>query len=217
LRRDLLQAAWLRAVLLGDNTTADELAPTVKAAIPELSPFLADFLTQTQPDAKQFSAIYAWLTFPGLEPVVDSGIGRETALGEQDIYRDNWWCRAASPKVPDGTSEEDKNKPQPLTTNSNGRPAFLAEAQRSTAAREQATLNALGAAPNYLCRQVIQWVTKNPADPRAPEALHRAVNTTRHGCTDKETGRWSKAAYDLLHRKYPNTSWAKKTKYWFKD
>jgi len=23
---------------------------------------------------------------------------------------------------------------------------------------------------------------------------------TRYGCTDKETGRWSKAAFDLLHQ-----------------
>jgi TolA-binding protein len=75
----------------------------------------------------------------------------------------------------------------------------------------------LGALPNYLCRQVIQWATNNPQDPRVPEALHLAVNSTRHGCTDSASGRWSKAAFDLLHRKYPNSTWAKKTPYWFKE
>jgi hypothetical protein len=64
---------------------------------------------------------------------------------------------------------------------------------------------------------MIQWATKDPDDPRLPEALHLAVNATRYGCGDKDTGRWSKAAFDLLHRKYPNTTWAKKTKYWFKE
>jgi hypothetical protein len=49
-----------------------------------------------------------------------------------------------------------------------------------------------------------------------PEALHLAVKSTRYGCTDKETGRWSKAAFDLLRRKYPNSTWAKQTPYWFK-
>jgi hypothetical protein len=73
----------------------------------------------------------------------------------------------------------------------------------------------LGAAPNYISQQVLQWANRSPDDPRVPEALHLAVNTTRFGCTDEQSGRWSKAAFDLLHRKYPNTPWAKKTKYWF--
>jgi hypothetical protein len=77
-------------------------------------------------------------------------------------------------------------------------------------------LQALGTAPNYLCRVAIDFAQKSPADPRAPEALHLAVRSTRYGCTDKETGRWSKAAFDLLHSRYPNTTWAKNTKYWFK-
>jgi len=74
-----------------------------------------------------------------------------------------------------------------------------------------------GAAPNYIAQQVIQWANRTPDDPRVPEALHLAVTTTRFGCTDENTGRASKAAYDLLHRKYPNTPWAKKTKYWFNN
>src|SRR5207302_11210991 len=96
-------------------------------------------------------------------------------------------------------------------------PAFLRTKERATAANEVSTLNALGVAPNYLSRAVIEWANKNPADPRVPEALHLAVTSTRRGCTDKETGRWSKAAFDLLHRRYPNSPWARKTKYWFND
>ena len=218
LRRDLAQAAWLRAVLLGDNKTAEELVPTLKTLVPEFSSFLDDFAVTTQPDAKKFSAIYAWLRFPGLEPVIDVGIGRRIPLGQQDTYRDNWWCGSAFPTAPVGPSDEEKNLPQAFTAPQQEQaPAFLTDAQRTAAAREHSALIALGAAPNYLCQQVVQWVTKNPNDPRAAEALHLAVNTTRHGCTDKATGRWSKAAFDLLHRKYPNSIWARKTPYWFKD
>lgn len=216
LRRDVVQATWIRAVLLGDYKTADELAPTLKNMVPELSTYMDDFVSQTEPNAKTFSAIYIWLKFPGLEPIVDSGIGRQTPLGAQDPYRDNWWCSAALAPVPDGSTEEDKAKPKPLTSTSKA-PAFLTVAQRAAGAREYSALKALGAGPDYLCRQAIQWVTKNPTDPRAPETLHLAVNSTRYGCTDKATGRWSKGAYDLLHRNYPNSTWAKKTKYWFKD
>jgi hypothetical protein len=85
------------------------------------------------------------------------------------------------------------------------------------AAKEGTALNSLGAAPNYLSRTAIEWANRKPADGRAPEALHLAVTATRRGCTDKETGRWSKTAFDLLHRRFPTSPWTKKTKYWFKD
>jgi len=94
---------------------------------------------------------------------------------------------------------------------------FLTAEEKAAAERERKSLDALGAAPNYIAQQVIQWANRTPADPRVPEALHLAVKTTRYGCTDKDSGRWSKAAFDLLHRKYPNTTWAKKTPHWFKD
>ena len=94
-------------------------------------------------------------------------------------------------------------------------PEFLKSSQ-ALANRQAATIHSLGTAPNYLCKVAIEWSEKNPNDPRSPEALHLAVRSTRYGCTNQETGRWSKAAYDLLHRRYPNTVWAKNTKYWFK-
>ena len=210
LRRDVVQAAWLRATILGDQTTANELVPTLKALIPAMAPLVDKFLVTQDPAAKKFAAIYAWLKFPGLEPVVDSGLGRTTALGEQDSYRDNWWCSAAfTSNVSDSAAAK---KRQSLAG-----PAFLTRAQRTIASREYATLSTLGAAPNYIAQQVVEWATKNPTDPRVPEALHLAVTSTRFGCTDKQTGRWSKAAYDFLHRRFPNNSWTKKTPYWFKD
>ncbi len=212
LRRDVTQAAWLRSVLLADTATATALVPTLKVVVPELTPFLDEYLSAGEPGAKKFAAIYAWLKFPGMEPVVDAGIGRGGPLNERDSYRDNWWCSAAL-SAPDPQATADGQTPK---TNKTG-PAFLTAAQRATADREYAALAALGATPNYLCRQVLDWATKNPADPRVPEALHLAVSATRYGCTDKQTGRWSKAAHDFLHRRYPNNEWTKKTPYWFKE
>ena len=214
LRQDLAQATWIRAVLLGDYKTADELNPIIKSLIPSLSSQLDAFTNETQPDAKKFSALYTWLKFPGIEPVVDLGISRDTPLNEQDSYRDNWWCSADFKGQTESETEEGAKS---FVNSGLKSPLFLNDTQRAAATKEWATLKAIGPIPNYLSRQVIQWATKNPADPRVPEALHLAVNSTRYGCTNKESGRWSKAAFDLLHQKYPNTSWAKKTKYWFKE
>jgi len=213
LARDIAQAVWLRAVMVGDTKTADEVAPALKTYVPELSTLLDEYVSATTPQAKKFVAIYAWLKFPGLEPIVDQGIGRRTPLNKQDEYRDNWWCTAAFQPATD----EENREVLSFTTYSSQPLMFLSAAERATAEREWSALNSLGAGPNYIAEQVIRWVNANPADPRAPEALHLAVTTTRYGCTDKNTGRWSKAAFDLLHRKYPNTSWARKTKYWFNN
>jgi hypothetical protein len=62
---------------------------------------------------------------------------------------------------------------------------------------------------------VIEWSKQNPRDPRVPEALHLAVRATRYGQADPETTNYSRAAYTLLHRRYPGSPWAKKTPYWF--
>ena len=216
MRRDLAQAVWLRAAILGDTKTADEIVPVLKALMPELSELLEAYLSATTPPAKKSVATYAWLKFPGLEPVVDIGIGRRTSVHQQDSYRDNWWCGAAFYPL-EGEDESQIDRAPSFTGRSINPLLFLSAADKANAEREWNTLVAPGAAPNYISQQVIQWANRTPADPRVPEALHRAVTTTRYGCTDKDTGRWSKAAFDLLHRKYPNTTWAKRTPYWFKE
>ena len=215
LRQDVAQAAWLRAVLLEDSKTADELTPVLKTLIPSLAASLDRFAPAPRPEAKRFAAIFMWLKTPGMEPVVDQGLGRQGVITAQDTYRDNWWCSAAFPST--GTNPADDDSLMSFTADNKYEPPFLTVAERTAAAREYSMTSSFGAAPNFLAQQVIQWANSNPTDPRVPEALHLAVNATRYGCTDKDSGRWSKSAFDLLHRRYGNTTWARKTKYWFKD
>lgn len=215
LRRDVAQATWIRAVLLGNFQTADELVPTLKILVPEMTAGLNDYLKAIKPEDKKFSALYTWLKFPGMEPVVDMGIGREGGLNQQDSYRDNWWCAASMAPLPEGVAEEEGIAS--FTSSTIHGPQFLTEAQQKLGQKEWTSLNSLGTMPNYLSKLMVQWAAQSPTDPSVPEALHLAVNATRYGCGDKETGRWSKAAFDTLHRRYPNTTWAKRTKYWFKE
>lgn len=214
LRRDVAQAAFIRAAMIDDRETALQAAPLLQEMYPELKVFLSAYQRAATPDARRFAAAFLSLKFPGLRPYLTKGLWRTTSLAEIDSYRDNWWCAeppmSMSGAASEGEGEEGKSKPKPIAP-----PEFLRPSQ-ALASRQFAALQALGTAPNYLCRMAIEWTEKNPADPRAPEALHLAVRSTRYGCTDKETGRWSKAAYDLLHRRYPNTTWARNTKYWFK-
>jgi hypothetical protein len=212
LRKDVAQAAFSRAALLDDRESANQAAAVLQEFYPQTKEFLTAYQRATTPEARRFAAAFLSLKFPGLRPFVQAGIGRTTGVEEIDSYRDNYWC--AEPPTPQSgaLSDDDPqeaNKKRPVVA-----PEFLKSAQ-SIGARQLAALQALGTAPNYLCRIAIEWAEKSPNDPRSPEALHLAVRSTRYGCTDKETGRWSKAAFDLLHRRYPNTNWARATKYWF--
>ncbi|MFZ0749694.1 MAG: hypothetical protein WAM70_10075, partial [Pyrinomonadaceae bacterium] len=210
LHRHVAQASFMRAALTDRAAVANQSATTMAAAYPEAKELLTAYQRATTPDARRFAAAYLALKFPGLRPYVTFGIGRGTDIAEMDSYRDNWWC--AEPPTSYGgyfSDGGDAAKKKMLA------PEFLKPSQ-TAAEREAALLQSLGPGPNYLAQTAINWATKNPTDRRVPEALHLAVKSTRYGCTDKETGRWSKAAFDLLHRKYPNTSWAKDTPYWFK-
>lgn len=211
LRQDVTQAAFVRAALIDDHETANQAAILLQEVYPKLKEFLGAYQKAATPDARRFAAAFLTLKFPGLRPYVSAGTGRTTALEEIDSYRDNYWC--AEPRMPENNpmgDEEDKAKTKPIAV-----PEFL-KGSKALATSQFAALQALGTAPDYFCKTAIAWAEKNPADPRAPEALHLAVRSTRYGCTDDQTGRWSKAAYDLLHSRYPNTTWAKNTKYWFK-
>lgn len=213
LRLDVTQAAFMRAALLDDRTTAIAAANLLQSLEPELKELLAPYESASTAEARHFAAAYLSLKFPGLRPYVSYGVGRTTPRAEIDSYRDNWWC-VEPPSSRSGAMSDGEGEAQPKSKPVIA-PLFLRPSQ-SAASRQYAALQALGTAPNYLCRIAIEWADKNPADRRAPEALHLAVKATRYGCTDKETGRWSKAAFDLLHQRYPNTAWAKETKYWFK-
>ncbi len=216
LRKQIALSAWTRAAILDDAETARALAPVASTLAPELKTYLDAYLSATTAANRKSAALYAILKSPGLAPYLASNIGRLTPLGERDIYRDNWWCDMNVNTSEDATEEDtsessSKSFMQPL----NLAPEFFSEAQRAAATRERAKLLSLGAAPNYLAREVIAWADRTPNDPRVPEALATAVTATRYGCSDKETGKWSKAAFDLLHKRYPKSAWAKKTPYWF--
>lgn len=210
LRRDVAQASFVRAAMLDDRETAIQAAASLESELPQVKEYLAAYQKATTPDARRFAAAFLTLKFPGLRPFVSTGVGRTTPVDDIDSYRDNYWC--TEPPFPQGgmSSEDERSKMKEVAV-----PDFLKQSQ-TLATRQYTALQMLGTGPNYLCRVAIEWAQKNAVDPRAPEALHLAVRSTRYGCTDKDTGRWSKAAFDLLHTRYPNTTWANNTKYWFK-
>lgn len=219
LRRRLALAAWTRAVMLDNTEAAKALAPVLASLAPEMRALLNEYAGATDANRKALG-IYTLLKFPGSRPYVDPGVGRFTPLSRRDVYRDNWWCdrtpRAESSEaVEEGAADASTSKA--VSKTETWQLDFLTAEQRAAAARERTQLLSLGPAPNYLSREVIEWAKRAPNNPRVPEALHIAVMTTRYGCTDKDSGPLSRAAWQLLHTRYKNSAWAKKTPYWFNN
>ena len=94
-------------------------------------------------------------------------------------------------------------------------PEFFTDSERAAFRREWEKLLQLDTAPNYFGQVVLSWARNHPGDPRAPEALHLVVKATRFGCVNQASGKYSQACFQLLHRKYPESAWAKLTKYWY--
>jgi hypothetical protein len=201
LRQRVALAAWTRAALLEDGEQSKALAPVVSSFYPELKPYLDSYLLASTAQERKAAALYILLKFPTLRPLVDPITGQTMSrdLSKIDNYRGNWWC-----------AQETKD------SSSTGSANFLNATQEAAGKREHDQIAALGPAPNYLSRQAVEWARRTPNDSRVPEALHLAVRSTRYGCSDKQTGRLSKAAFDLLKTRYASSPWAKKTKYWFK-
>jgi hypothetical protein len=95
-------------------------------------------------------------------------------------------------------------------------PSFLTASERASADDQRSKLAALAAGPVYMGRVVLDWAKAHPDDQRLPEALHLVVRATRYGCSDNGTAAINKQAFDLLHARYPNSTWATQTPYWFK-
>jgi hypothetical protein len=82
--------------------------------------------------------------------------------------------------------------------------------------KEIASLSNMPSAPKRLTDRAIAWGKRSKGDDGAPEALALAVKTTRYGCDwHGGHGRYSKAAQELLQKKFAGTSWAAQTPYWF--
>jgi hypothetical protein len=77
--------------------------------------------------------------------------------------------------------------------------------------------------PKLLSEKTISWANGSNwftrlfnLDNDLPETLHLAVRSTRYGCRlEGGHGSYSRAAYELLYKLYPQSDWAKKTPYWF--
>lgn len=240
LRRDVVIAAWTRAILLDDDATARSLAPVLVDLAPELQSEFAAYETEQNPPERKFEAVMILLRTPAMRPVVDFGYGRlssnyddgaannpyvEEKLTEIDSYRNNWWAglNSAGDGVYYGGYDTTEDGGQRLGP-SLGRiypgkeapaAAFLNPDERVALEKESRALAALPMGPDWMAQRVFARAKSNPDDPRLAEALHLVVHMTRFCSEAPGISVYSKRAFRMLHRRFPASPWAAKTPYWF--
>lgn len=196
LRQDIAVAAWVRAVILDDAGSAAKLAPLLPKA-----------MGVTATGATGFPAVLTILRNPGAQPYLEAGISRVASYSTFSEFRNNWWgAQWQSPYREDGTRTK---SPPP--------PAFLTPAQTAAADAEVKRVAGGKSASVQLGQRVLDYAQAHPGDRDVPEALALVVRVTHYGgeTGSKENSAISKAAFQLLHQRYPQTSWAKNTKFYY--
>ena len=203
----IAEAGWMRAVVLGRYEEGRKLLGRAVEIRPESAAEASGFLTAREPEEARFAALYAVLRTPSLVPrlaipdIPTPDLAAPRYTGETWGFGTGCWAQV-------GPKPE-----QPLAPVSD----FLSAAERTRGETEWKEIRT--AEPwdaTYLARQAVDWALRHPDDRRVPEALHRAVLATRWRCSDPQTGKYSKQAFDLLHRRYPKSEWTARTKYWYR-
>ena len=175
---------------------------------------------------------------PGIwEPITMTSGGDVTALDSFDHNDKNWWC----PFEPDRQLGGLRNDFDNVTGSERAswsmkslEPVLEANAVADLAKKRERVLKAhpvvksiswseikalsqMPSAPKLLATAATSWgKAARKEDSSAAEALALAIKTTRYGCNwHGGHGKYSRAAYDVLHARFGTTQWATQTPYWF--
>lgn len=203
LRLKFAIAIWTRAWLVDDTATLLAITPSIAKEMPELSDQLDKITSATSQSAQDTAILYFVLKNPMMSPYIEDGIGKsDNEFGMWDS--NDWWCSSYLSES-DTETETFDDYPRLKT------PKFLTPAQKLAAQAERKKLIALGDAPEFLGRKVLEWAKRSPTDKRIPEALyivHEANGWTKYGCGNNED--LQNQINALMKRAYPTSEWTRK-------
>ena len=206
-RNNIAWTSWVRAVLLGDDPAARQLASIAKPFNKQKTALFDAYLNATTPEQKLFAATFLMLHFSSAQPNPQWDKPSEDAYGDSSGW---WWSEHPTVEsISIGLGDSS------LPTVREIDPLFLNASEKAQAKQQLAKLGTVPAAPNYFAKIVLAFAQAHPDDPRVPEALHWFVKSTRYGVTDDSSKTYSKRAFDLLHAKYKTNPWTKKTPYFY--
>jgi len=210
MREQIATVAWTRAVLLQDAESVSKIAPLLPKTMREAAGVDINF-----------RASLFILRNPGIRPYLEPGIPRVASFSQFDELRDNWWCKPWQKPINSEDSidsAQHKAEAQPTAV-------FLSPTDAALGKAEYQRLQDLPDSVALIGRRVVDYAKDHPDDPQIPEALALTVRAGHYACESWDPNRpadaksaytpVSKAAFELLHRRYPKSPWALKTRYYY--
>jgi hypothetical protein len=215
IRFEIAHMAWTRALLLDDAETARALAPYLAQCQPAFKTWLDQYGAAKTPDERHVLGLLAMMRFTSTDPTVDAW--RERDFAAYDDFRGNWWCAAG----PDGQyTGPGSTAPPPhlfstvVPLEKQPDPPFLTAGDRAEAAQEIAKLQKIGDASDYFAEQALAWAKAHPDDARDADVLGFAMRVVRNACRSNATKELNHQLFDMVHRRFPKSEWARKYTTW---
>jgi hypothetical protein len=183
-----------------------------EASAAKLVPSLPKAVRDTTGSSVGFPADLGILSNPGVRPYLELGVSRVASFSYLDDFRNNWWCKPWGD--PQNYEQAKTSKPLPI-------PPFLPQDAIARAGSEYQRLQQFPDSVIVIGRRVLDYAKDHPDDPLVPEALSLTVRAGHYACqpyagSDKsEYTPISKQAFEFLHRRYPKSPWALKTRYYY--
>jgi hypothetical protein len=218
----------LRSKLLGQESGLDD---ALVNSYPSLKKLMAAYKAAPTTEARRFSLAWLVINTWGMTPYLEAGISRHgTSIGDWDSLNENFWLPLAplgsekpSPdkaaiSEPWGSQQFYGAEPMRAILKSYCQPVLRtllsAASQRQLEAERRAIWN--NHPSRFLGEPILAWANSHPHDSRVPEALYHLVKLPRWSIRRSAVGsKYSRQAFIVLHRQYPNSSWAKKADCWY--
>ena len=221
LRARVATAAFTRAVLLNRQDAAGALVPLLRSLAPQMSADLDRYTSETTDVGRRRAFTWLLLHTPGLSMDVQ-GLDDSSTIEYVEPRRTFgnfvpvWWC--APGQLLSARERAQRSEMIRLLYQSSEitTPSFIGAEERAAATRERDALDRVGAGPRYLAIEALNWAKSRPTDPEVAEVLSRLVNNWRRACREDRDADLARQAFQTLHRQFPNSEWAKRTKYWYR-
>lgn len=232
LRFQVAQATWARAVLLDKPEIARRMTPILIGCRAAWRPVLTAYDSATTADARHANGLLALMRFASTVPSVWDGEDRRGGFATYDEFRQNWWCSTVPKPGQSVDIDPSYTPPSAATVKAPEPPRFLTETDLNEARAEVAALERIPRASTYFAQEALAWQKLHPSDPLTPDILGEADRIVRNSCrndppydgrgsmepldpTDMtRTANLAKGLFETLHRKYPNSPWAKRYTSW---
>lgn len=223
------RVAFVRAVLLNNHDLFKRAAQQVSIKQPSMGSEIAILIKDSKGNPNAWQVTYFLLKMPSFTSyAIEVNRDYRPSTNEISPYDvNNWWCKLSAEGVWEKYKYSFFDRFDKAHADADAFFAYatsddwiatdeLEKLAQQPSGPEFLSLRAIALARdknegliNELMRKYnLKWGEQIPID----EMLHLAVKTTRYGCGE---GAFSHDAFRLLHKYYPSSPWAKKTRYWY--